>query len=341
MGAMEALDSRLDSAALIDAAAAHNYKATPRSLELWRYRGLLPRPERQLGGRAVWLYPEGAEGQLLRLLYWRGRTRNLDEILIALWIEGFPIEMDRVREALIRFVERWEEMIKAELAGSSKGNDEAVIDALARKVARMRGKEGLPRLSRMRLEDRERACGYIVAAMFGMEDELAKREGDLPHLERLLGFRRGHGGGLSPMLGLKDSQGQVARIPTPEEARRSIEAAKPYELEFGRRVVQVFTMLLPALLPILFADQAVKAVAVVDFAKQAFAEPPPALFPFLITVFVVSIRAKEPALEELQEHLEALNDVDPTSLLEAEIRSGPAIPSAGPERPSSASRTSP
>jgi DNA-binding transcriptional MerR regulator len=311
-------DSQLDSAALIDIAVGRDYKVTPRSLELWRYRGLLPRPERQASGRAVWLYPPGTERQLLRLLYWRGRTRSLDEILLALWVEGFEIELDQVREALLRFVERWGAMIKAEVAGTSKEDEEALVDALARKFARMRGEAGLPRGSRMRLSDRERACGYLVAAMFGMDDELSRREADIPHLERLLGIRRGHDGGLSPELGLKTADAQVARLPTPEEAREPVQAAQPYELEFVRRVIRVFLVVLPALLPTLLADQAAKAVDVIDFARRSFIDPPPALFPFMVTVFLVSLHAKELAPEELQDSLNALNpDAITKELMEA------------------------
>jgi hypothetical protein len=311
MGVMKAVDSRFDSAALIDIAVAHGYKATPRSLELWRYRGLLPRPERQTSGRAVWLYPPGTEHQLLRLLHWRGRTRNLGEVLLALWIEGFEIELDYVREALVRFVDRWDAMIKAEVAGTSKEDEGALVDSLARKFARMRGEAGLPRGSRMRLSDRERACGYLVAAMFGMNDELAKRETDLPHLERLLGIRRGHDGGLSPELGLKNGDAQVARLPTPEEAREPVQTARPYELEFVRRVIRVFLVVLPAVLPALLADQAAKAVDVIDFARRSFTDSPPALFPFMVTVFLVSLRAKELALEDLREPMDAL---DPSAI---------------------------
>jgi hypothetical protein len=306
MGAMELVESQLDSAALIDIAATRDYRATPRSLELWRYRGLLPRPARQASGRAVWLYPAGTERQLLRLLHWRGRTRNLDEVLVALWIEGFEIKLDRVREALVRFVERWDAMIQAEVAGTSKGDEEAVVDALARKFARMRGEASLPRLSRMRLSERERACGYLVAAMFGMEEELAKREADLPHLERMLGLRRGHGGGISATVGLNDAKGNVARLPAPAQAREAVRTAQPIELELARRGVQVFLFVLPAALPALFANEAVKAVDVVDFVRRSAAEPPPALFEFLLTVFLVSLRAKEPAMEELQAQLGAM-----------------------------------
>ena len=307
MGVMEQLADRPDSAALIDLAASRGHEVTARSLELWRYRGLLPRPERQPGGRAVWLYPRGTEQQLLKLVYWRERTRSLDEVLLALWVEGFDIDLDCVRQALLRFVERWQEMIDAEIAGAADRDEEAFIDALARKLARMRGKGSLPRLSRMRLEDRERACGYLVAAMLGMEDELARREDDVPHLERLLGLRRGHDGGLSPMLSLRDRSGQMPRLPTPAQARTPITTASPAELELARRVVQLFLYVLPSALPALFADQTAKAIDAIDFANTSLTEPPPGLFPLLITTFLHSLSAKNPTPNDLQNHIDALH----------------------------------
>lgn len=153
---------------MIAAAASEGHSVTARSLELWRYRGLLPRPRRQAGGRALWLYPAETELQLARLLYWRTRTRSHDEILLVLWVEGFPIELGRVQAALSAFLARWTKMIAQETEGSGEEGEAALVDSLARKLARMRGKAPLPHLVRMRLNDRERAYGYMVATMFGM-----------------------------------------------------------------------------------------------------------------------------------------------------------------------------
>ena len=61
-------DDWIDAPGLIALAAEHGYKVSARSLELWRYRGLLPRGE-QPTGRAAWLYPPVSKGQLLRLLH--------------------------------------------------------------------------------------------------------------------------------------------------------------------------------------------------------------------------------------------------------------------------------
>jgi DNA-binding transcriptional MerR regulator len=295
-----------DAAALIEAAAVEGRSVSRRSLELWRSRGLLPRPERQAGGRAVWLYPRGSERQLSRLLYWRQRTRSLDEILLALWVEGFAIEGELARGALLRFTQRWLTMIDTELGEAAKKDETAFVDAWARKVARVRGKGSLPRGSRMRLADRERACGYLVSAVFGMEDELARREADLPHLERLLGLRRGHGGGLSTTMPLRDGGGEGMRLPSAKETEGAVREARPEELELVRRVMWMLTTLFPVLIPTLFVEQAVKAHEFTEIAVGFFSEPPPGFFPFAATVLLVLLRSKEAGLEELRGHLEAL-----------------------------------
>jgi hypothetical protein len=296
---------RLEVTELIAAAASAGEKVSTRSIELWRRRGLLPRPERG-GGRTSWLYPAGSDRQLLRLLHWRGRTRYLDEVAICLWLDGFPIDLDTVRASLGGFLGRWSMMIALEIAGAEEATESAMVDALAHKMARMRGKHALPRPSRMRLEDRERACGYLVAAIFGLEEELERREVDLPHLERLLGLRHGHGGGLSPLLGLGDRGEGVARLPTPDRARQALAVTQVDELELVRRGLQLFAFVLPTALPILFADEPVKAQGVIELAEEVFTDPAPALLSFLVLVLVVSVGGKQVAPEDLRGHLESL-----------------------------------
>jgi hypothetical protein len=110
MGVMTS-DSWVDTQALMAMAKAAQIPVTARQLELWRYRGLLPRPVRQPGGRAVWLYPPGTEQQLLRLLHWRERTPSLEHVRLGLWIEGFPIDLAGVRGALLTFVDAWTRLL--------------------------------------------------------------------------------------------------------------------------------------------------------------------------------------------------------------------------------------
>jgi len=303
---MEPNPKRPDTAELI-ASAGVEEAPSARSLELWRYRGLLPRPERQRGARARWLYPVGTERQLERLLHWRRRTRSQDQILLALWLEGFPICPERVRRALAGFVSGWEKMIVTETAGSGPGEEAALVDGLARRVARMRGEPAFPRAARMRLSEREAACGYMLATVLGLDEEIARRESDLVHLERMLGMRSGHDGGLSAQLGLREPGGAAMRLPTPTEVRAAIEEASAMELEFVRRVVYVLLFWLPPLLPVLLGDQAVKAAHLVDLVTEIFTDPPPAAFPFLVAVPLVLLHAKDPAIVELQTHLDSLD----------------------------------
>jgi hypothetical protein len=304
---METAIERPDTAALIAVAAEARHTVKARSLELWRYRGLLPRPERQPGARALWLYPAGTERQLLRLLHWRERTRSHDQILVALWVEGFEVEPDRVREALGRFVAQWSAMIEVESAGSEGEGEREVVDRLARQLARMRSKAALPRTARMRLAEREAACGYMVATMLGMDEEVRRREADLPHLERMLGMRSGHDGGLSTTLGLRVEGGEVAPLlPSAGKVREATAVASAAELELVRRIVGISVVLLPLALPLLLADQPAKAAHLVDVARELFADPPPAAFSFVVVVFLTLLHAKEPTLEELERHLGAL-----------------------------------
>jgi len=304
---MERNLARADNAALIAAAADAGHTVGARTLELWRYRGLLPRPERQAGARASWLYPEGTERWLQRLLHWRERTRSHDQILVALWIDGFAVEPERVRDALGRFAGRWSAMIEDEAAGSEEEGEAEAVDRLARQIARMRGAAALPRITRMRLGDREAACGYMVASILGLEEEVRRREADLPHLERMLGMRSGHDGGLSATMGLRDQDGEAAPLlPNIGQACAAIAAAKPAELELVRRIVGLTVVLVPVVLPMLLADQPAKAAHLVEVARELFTDPPPAAFSFVVIVFLTLLRAKEPALEDLEAHIGAL-----------------------------------
>ena len=152
----------LDSRTFHAVAAEHG--VTARSLELWRSRGLLPAPTRQPKGRAVWLYPPGSERQLKRLVHWRSKTRSLSLVAIALWIEGFPIETERIRTALRRITDQ----LASEL--DLNGDVSAFIDRQARKLAGARGKNSLPRVVKMKRDERVRACAYLLA-------RIARREG--------------------------------------------------------------------------------------------------------------------------------------------------------------------
>jgi hypothetical protein len=307
---------RPDNAALIAVAAEAGHTVSARSLELWRYRGLLPRPERGAGAEAGWRYPVGTERQLSRLLHWRSHARGHDGILIALWIEGFDIDPDRVREALGRFVDLWIGMIEAETKKVDGEDESEMVDRLARQLARMRGEAALPRAVRMRLAEREAACGYLVAALLGMKEEVRRREADLLHLERMLGMRSGHGGGVSATFGLRDIDGELDLLPSPREVRAAIDESTAPEFELVRRLVGTIVVWIPLALPMLFADQPVKAAHLLQLTQEMLADPPPAALAFLVAVSLTLLHAKDPAMKDLEHHLGALSRRPSVELLD-------------------------
>ncbi len=134
-------------------------------------------------GRSLFLYPRGTDRQLRRLLDWRARTGRLHLVAIALWVEGFPLRVGVVRRALHEFTSGWAASVEAMLA--EQPADESAPDALARTLSRQRSRAPIPRLSRMRLVERERAYAYLVAVMLGFEAEAKARSEDLPHVQRL------------------------------------------------------------------------------------------------------------------------------------------------------------
>jgi hypothetical protein len=295
----------IDASALQAVAEAVGSSVTTRQLELWRYRGLLPRPSRQKGARARWLYPPGTDEQLLRLLHWRGQAPSLDLVRIGLWLDGFDIALEGVRASVASFVDGWFSMLDRERP--ARTDDEgATVDAIAGRFARMRGRAPVPHVVRMSLAERTRAYGYMVAVMFDMSDEVERRRADAVLLERMLGLRSGLGRGLAAVVGLEAVSEQLARLPAPELARRVIDEASDEEYEFVRHLLQVTTVWMPLLLPLLLDEAGVSARQFETLVRDAFSNIPPGFYPFLTCVFLVSLHAKRPGPTELRSHLSTL-----------------------------------
>ena len=140
-----------------------------------------------------------------------------------------------------------------------------------------------------------------------MDEEVRRREADLHHLERMLGMRSGHGGGLSATMGLSvGGEAPAALLPGTAQIREAIGGAGAAELRAGpadRRGDPRTRAAWPA-------DAAVRSAsqggAPDRGGAELFADPPPAAFSFIVVVFLTLLHAKEPALEELEAHLGAL-----------------------------------
>lgn len=303
---METGREPLDAGALIDAAARDGHQVTNRMLQRWRNQGLLPRGHRGPGGCAVWLYPGGSDYQLRRLLHWRSRSRHHRGVLIALWIEGFPIELAKVRAALPHFIDEWEEMRRREVMRTGGGDETIAVAELGAEMARRRSTAPVPHRARMSLVERERAYAYMAASVFGNEEELRRRDLDVSALERLLGLRTGHDGGLSRELGLRNEDGAADRLPTPAQARAAVAAAHDDELELARRGVWVFVNLVPRAVKELLAEEGSKAVDLIDVIDHLVGDPSADSLALLVPTLLVSLRSRDATIEETREHLAAL-----------------------------------
>jgi hypothetical protein len=88
---------------LIDLAVAHGHDVTPKKIDRWRTAGLLPHPTRKGAGRGRGvsrLSPVGTEDQLLAVCRCIERHRSFHRAAFRLWIDGYPIEIARLRDAL-------------------------------------------------------------------------------------------------------------------------------------------------------------------------------------------------------------------------------------------------
>ncbi len=293
-------DGWVDAASLIALAAEDGHRVTARSLEQWRYRGLLPRGK-QPSGRAAWLYPPVSRNQLLRLLHWRAKTRSLDLILLALWVEGFNIDIADGRASLRAFVDAWERELTRELDGA--GDVSAAIDALARKFAGKRGTAALPRVARMTADERVRACAYALAFAFNAEEEIERRKDDAPLLERMLGFRHGRGDGLASVVPLDEDTLRLAGLRPPGELRTILDSATDDEFEFVRRLLHVIVVWTPLFIPQFIAHLGEKARPVGELASKLFADFPPEHYAFAATAILASLHAKGHPADEMRRQL--------------------------------------
>lgn len=294
------MEDWVDSSVLLEAARAQGEGTTARSLELWRYRGLLPRGRRLAHGRAVWLYPPAAVDQLRRLLYWRKHTRSHDLIRIALWVEGFEIDPDAVRASLLAFSGTLWRAMTQELERDDPAQG---LESLARTLANRRGKFALPRVVRMSAEERTRACAAALAYGFQIEAEMEKRKEDLVLFERMLGLRSGHNGGLKSSMEVNDLLAVIPRLPSPTQLDAALQNASPEALELARRVTRMTVVWMPVVLPSVLEGFGAQAQPMLRMAEQMFSNISPTYYAFTLTIVLVALTTGSPSVEDLRGQL--------------------------------------
>jgi TetR/AcrR family transcriptional regulator, regulator of biofilm formation and stress response len=272
----------LDTDSLLAAAREAGGEVTDRQLELWRYKGLMPRPVRA-EGQGRWLYPPGADRRLARLVALRASIRSLELIRVVLWLDGFAVELGEVRKALADGVRR-----PAEAAELREGED--TIEGLAAALAASRGRALLAG-GGMSREERTRAYALLLAAAFGDPAELAARGDDEPLLARLFG---GEG---SAAAALATGGAPALPLPRPAELPALVEAASDAELELARRVVRASTVWWPLMVSLAGRDRP-DGAALSALARETAEGLPADLLPLLVAGVLGALRS-EPAPADL------------------------------------------
>src|SRR5215212_7448136 len=126
----------VDRDALLDAVVQAGFEpVTPRLIESWIYKGLLPRPTRtgHLGRTPQWRYPPETPDQVVAICRWRKMSRDLDAIRVAVWLEGFDQDLAAVRASLLA--------VLTDIQRQAQGflHKEGGIEAASRRLAAARG----------------------------------------------------------------------------------------------------------------------------------------------------------------------------------------------------------
>jgi hypothetical protein len=251
--------SELDSPALLAAASAAGHPFTDRMLAALRAQGLVPRPRRAgYRGRApVWLYPAGADRQLVALLRYRAQTRDPDLLRVLLWLDGFSIPTGDVRQALVghlrQMTEAIEEAISAEAGqlGLDSADDAArarAVSSLAGTMAAKRGTSAIPRHGRTPARDRAEAVELLVRSI-GLGEHVAGTPDQGEAVERVLGVspgrRRSPVSGQPWITGPAEEIFDAAGMVSMPRLLEVIVDAPDAELEAARQSVIALTRLLP------------------------------------------------------------------------------------------------
>jgi hypothetical protein len=172
---------------------------TARTLEYWRHEGLLPKAERtgQHGKRPEWTYPVEAIEQLGALLRMRSKTKDPDLLRTGLWFDGYPIEVERLRNSITAVLHRSLDLMVKEIEKrrepGATGDDAnwAALEQIGRTLARKRGPNAPPRYGRQARVERERATTLALGLVVGDAGASARLEQDAPRVERMIGLDRG------------------------------------------------------------------------------------------------------------------------------------------------------
>jgi hypothetical protein len=223
--------------------------------------------------------------------------------VLGQWLDDRPIPLAEVRRAAVQLLDGWREvMVSLAAAIEATGS----LDQVAATMAAKRGHAAMPRAVRMSQDDRARAHGYLIALVTGQDAELEQRALDRALLERMLGLRSWHAGGIAEAAGLGLDARDLRLIRPDEHAVLQVEASNDDELNYARSLTQLLIDWLPVLAPMMLAEFGAKGRVFEDLIQGALGDPPPAMLALLAVGLLRGLVASEQAPAELRRQRDAL-----------------------------------
>lgn len=334
------MEERLTSAQLLEYAEAAGFAVSERKLEDWRYRGLLPRPERagNRGRTPRWLYPPETADQLVALCRWRQKTKDLEAIRVGLWVEGFAVEDQAVRDAIVDVLSGMREKVEEALStgqGEQSSPDEALAE-LTYRAAGTHGDKPGPRTVRMRRADRATGLAFLFRLFMG--HDLEQHLPDAKFAEQAMGISAGRRGA-PPYRWLDGPPEELANLAPLISLPALIEAARTAttdELARARKLARAFVQGLP--LVALFAEAVLGPRAGGLAAAKNLSDTGPELFCMLVPCLASAGRSGySENLDTLEAALGAVTDLGTTvadlGSISAEEREGRIKAASAEERP--------
>jgi hypothetical protein len=220
------------------------------------------------------------------------------------WVDDGPVSPAEARRAVLDVIAHWDNDV-ASIAEQVRGG-ESPLDEVGATIAAMRGEAGMPRVVRMPQAERTRAVAYLIAAAIGLRDELGAREADHVLLERMLGMRSWHAGGLAEATNIGVDVDDLMLLRSGEDAVRAVAACSDEELEHARLLAQLVADWSMPLTVMMLAEFGAKAGAFVELVRTSLGDGLGALGIVLAVRLVVAVALNRPEPDEMRKFREQI-----------------------------------
>lgn len=286
----EAKSPRVHTETMLSTLREYKPDASRGTLETLCDQGLLPQRARtgQEGRRPIWTYPFGAERQLRALMVWREVAHDPDQLRVALWVDGYPVDLHRVqrsiRDALAKMVAGVNRA--AEAAAPANATEAERRRALAARAAGLRGSNALvPRKRGVSAAERTNAVEALFNTfMFGQAGEVSDDTAE--QVLQLIGLNGAPGPTTPASQWLTGSPAAISDIAPHVGLQQFLEVAETAtdtELDLVRPLLQSLLVGLPIIAKLMSTVHGADAAgfgALTDLGRQP--ELPVLLVPLLI-----------------------------------------------------------